>query len=673
MGWHAVRPRFPALDGVRALAIIGVLAAHAGVPWASGGFLGVDVFFVLSGFLITSLLLDEWRRTGAVNLPAFWAPRVRRLLPGGLAMVIAVVVGAGLFRPDTVAQLRSTATWAVLWSGNWRWALGGTDYFAQGGTASPLQHTWSLAVEEQFYLVWPLLLAWLWRAGVGSARRRLFQAATGLAAASAVETALLVRSLPLGRVYFGTDTRAQELCIGAALAAILAPTWAWAERRRVGRSPQPCAARSVPLVCATVGLLGLLVLGHRATGTVTEFRAGLMLLCAALSAALIAGLVLDAGHVVSRLFATGPMRYLGRISYGTYLWHWPTFQILDGERTHLGPAPLAVLRVTVGIALGAASTALVEDPLRRSRWSSRRVLQGAAIAAVGALTFVACAAPTPPSAPSNLTAPGLDAPPTLPATSRPSSSTSTSSPIVGSQTTKAPTPGSPTAATRPPGRAHAGPVRIDVFGDSIGWTLVRYLPATPGFRFTDRTELGCGIVQGGPYRYFGAQYPDRRRCDTWPTGWAQHVRADRPDVVLLVVGRWETMDRVHGGSWTHVGDPGFDAYLAGELGQAIQVLGGTGASVVVSDEPYNRRGEQPSGQLYPEDQPARVDAWNKIVRSVLAAHSRSKLLPLNRKLCPDGRFTWTVAGRQVRSDGVHLTPAGVAWLTPWMLASLRHG
>jgi peptidoglycan/LPS O-acetylase OafA/YrhL len=646
-------PRLPALDGVRALAIGGVLAAHAGVPGLAGGFLGVDLFFVLSGFLITSLLYREWTRTGALDLWAFWARRARRLVPAALLMIVVVVAAGSLFRPDAAGQLRSAATSAVLWAGNWRWALDGTDYFAQGGVASPLQHTWSLGVEEQFYLLWPLLLVGLWRVGRAWPRRWLLGAALLLAVASVAATTWLSAAAPLGRVYFGTDTRAQELCIGAALAAALAPTWRWSERRqRARRSPQPVARHPIPLLLSVVGLGGLLVLGHRATGTATQFHAGLMSVCSLLGAALIAGMVLDRGQLVARAFATPPMRYLGRISYGTYLWHWPLFQVLDGERTHLGPSSLAVLRVAVALAAGAASTALVEMPLRRPLWSSRRVLQSAGVAAAGALTFVACSAPGNSSLRTSPPTSGLDAPPAL---SSPRSTASPPAPASGSRD------------------AHRGAQRVDVFGDSIGWTLVHYLPATPGFRFADRTQLGCGVVQGGPYRYFGQQYGDRPRCDRWPAEWRTRVRADRPDVVLLVVGRWETMDRVHDGTWTHVGVPAFDRYLGATLGRAIDVLGSTGAEVVVADEPYNRRGEQPNGELYPEDQPARVDAWNRIVRSVVGAHRGAVLLPLNHKLCPDGRFTWTVAGRQVRSDGVHLTPQGVAWLTPWLLGHLRHG
>jgi hypothetical protein len=210
----------------------------------------------------------------------------------------------------------------------------------------------------------------------------------------------------------------------------------------------------------------------------------------------------------------------------------------------------------------------------------------------------------------------------------------------------------------PPAAARTGPLSVAVFGDSIAWTLMRYLPPTPGIRFTDHTVLGCGIVTGGPYRYSGSQYPDSRTCDRWPRRWRQQLRADRPDEVLLLVGRWETMDHEYQGQWTHVGEAPYDRHLAALLGAAISLLGSTGARVVVATESYNRRGEQPDGSLYPEDDPERVTDWNALLRTVVAAHPGTRLLDLNRKLCPDGTFTWTVDGIPVRSDGVHLTPRG---------------
>jgi hypothetical protein len=228
----------------------------------------------------------------------------------------------------------------------------------------------------------------------------------------------------------------------------------------------------------------------------------------------------------------------------------------------------------------------------------------------------------------------------------------------------------PTTATTSARRDPNQPLRVAVFGDSIAWTLMRYLPATPGMTFTDRTALGCGIAQGGPYRYFGDLTDQRAECDAWPRTWKEQVTADRPDLVLLLVGRWETMDRMHDGRWTHLGEPAYDSYLSGEISAAMRVLRSSGAQLVVATEPYNRRGEQPDGTLFPEDDPARVDRWNTLLRSAASAAGVS-VLDLHSKLCPDGKYTPSVDGLRVRSDGVHLTPDGVSWLTPWLVGSLR--
>src|ERR1700712_3611651 len=245
-GGRAVPPHgIPALDGVRALAVLAVLADHGGVAGLPGGFVGVDVFFVLSGFLITSLLLQEHRRTGRIRLGAFWARRARRLLPALVLMVLAVITLRRAFAPDSVSGLRLDALAALGWVANWRFAARHTDYFAQGGMASPLQHTWSLGVEEQYYLLWPLILVTVVLlsrhrryASPAAVRRTVGWLAVVGAAASAGAALRLSGSGSLGRVYFGSDTRAQALLIGAAAAALIggpSPP-GFADRRRARRS-----------------------------------------------------------------------------------------------------------------------------------------------------------------------------------------------------------------------------------------------------------------------------------------------------------------------------------------------------------------------------------------------------------------------------------------------------
>ena len=163
---------------------------------------------------------------------------------------------------------------------------------------------------------------------------------------------------------------------------------------------------------------------------------------------------------------------------------------------------------------------------------------------------------------------------------------------------------------------------IDVFGDSVAWTLVTYLPSHAELDVRDRTMLGCGVARTAPYRYFGQHLSERRDrdCRDLADVWRRAIAVDDPDVALILVGRWETMDRMLDGAWTHVGDPAFDAYLRSELELAIATAGAHGARVVLATEPYNRRGEQLDGSLYPEDEPERVTAWNALLRDVAADH-----------------------------------------------------
>src|SRR4051794_18786712 len=207
----------PALDGIRALAVIAVILFHAGNTYATAGFIGVDMFLVLSGFLITTLLLRELALTGRVAVKAFWMRRARRLLPALILVLIAVACfGAFVATGDEALGLRGDLLGSLFYVQNWRFVLSGASYFTQFGSPSPLRHMWSLAIEEQWYLVWPLLLF-----GIMKLTRRNLRAVTavilGLAAGSATLMYVLSRGGDTSRAYYGTDTRAQALLVGAAL------------------------------------------------------------------------------------------------------------------------------------------------------------------------------------------------------------------------------------------------------------------------------------------------------------------------------------------------------------------------------------------------------------------------------------------------------------------------
>ena len=650
------RPRgegVPALNGIRGVAVALVLIGHSGIPGVAGGFIGVDIFFVLSGFLITSLLLDEIGRTGRLDLGAFWVRRARRLLPALLIMVLAVIAARMLFPPDAVSGLRNDAVAAVLWAANWAFVSHDTDYFSQGAPPSPLQHTWSLGVEEQYYLIWPVLIALAavllaviarWRKKtptITAVRWAVLALALVGTAASATESILMASDDSLNRVYFGTDTRAQALLIGAAAAALLVRDW-------------PALLAGVPVIYSrwirwlawgvpVAGVAVLAAITHVATGSANEFRNGLLIVVAIAAVVVIAGVALEQNGPVAWVLSTPPLVALGVISYGVYLWHWPVFLVLNGERTDWSGYALFAARCAVTLALAVGSWWLIEQPVRR--WRPVHVPQ-LRLAAATMATAVAVAVAVVPV--------GTRIDPSSPDVTQ----AALISPV---ETVRVATP------THPGPREHT----VSVFGDSIGWTMMRYLPPTPGITFLDRTTIGCGLVRGGPYRYSGVSLEQKPECDTWPERWAQRIAHDRPDVVLMMIGRWEVVDRKWNGDWAHIGQPEFDKYLQSELRRALDILGSTGALVVVTTEPYSRHGEQANGKLFAEDQPGRVDQWNTLLRKVVAGRPNVTVLDLNKKLGPNGGYTNKINGVQVRSDGVHPTPNAVKWMTPWLLDAVR--
>ncbi len=657
------RPGIRALDGLRALAVGLVLADHGGIPGMAGGFLGVDVFFVLSGFLITSLLLDELGRTGRIDLANFWIRRARRLLPALILMVLTVAVGRQLFSPEAIASLRDDAVAAFFWVANWMFVADKTGYFAQGSPPSPLQHAWSLGVEEQYYIVWPLLLVAVAvglavrarrrskRATVGAVRLTVFLLATLGALASAAAAILLASDSTRDRVYFGTDTRAQALLVGAAASALLVGDWP-----ALNRGWSLIRSRTAKWIARLLPVIGLALLGaavHLATGSAREFRGGLLIAVAVAAVLVIAPVALDQGGPVATALAWGPLAWLGGISYGIYLWHWPIFLVLNGQRTGWHGLSLFALRCAVTLAISVVSWWAIEQPVRK--WRPMRVpllpLAGATAATAAAVTLLVV--PVVPKA--GVSALDASLPPGV-------------SPVAVVSPSPAEAVRPARAITKPDPRR---PFTVSVFGDSIGWTMMHFLPATPGFHFVDHTVIGCSLVRGGPYSYLGQALDQKSECESWPGRWTSQIAADQPDAVLLVIGRWETVDRVNEGRWTHIGDPAFDSYISAELRRAVDILSFSGAPLTVANLPYSRRGERPDGSLYPEDQPERVDEWNTMLGKTIGNRPDVRILDLRKKLCPQGTYTADVDGIHVRSDGVHLTEEGVQWMTPWLEQSLK--
>ncbi len=361
----------PALDGLRTVAVYAVVLFHTGHAWATGGFLGVDLFFVLSGFLVTGVLLAEIDRTGGLRLGGFYARRVRRLLPAALVAIVVTCLTFVLVLPVTErVPLVSDAQHALLYVANWHFLAESGDYFAADSEQSPFLHFWSLAIEEQYYVVFPVLLWLLTRPG-----RRWAGAALLALLAVSVGAQLFWAQADATHAYYGTDARIYQPLAGSLLALLVFGRGHRLAHRRWG----PAAAVALPvflLLC---------------TGLVPMSPSWRGLLATAVGCVLVAGVVLAEGGRLARVLSHPVPVYLGAISYGTYLWHWPVIRLLE-ETVTTRPVVVAALAVPVSTAIAAVSFRLLETPIRRSAYLDRfawtPALAGVAASALVAATLV---------------------------------------------------------------------------------------------------------------------------------------------------------------------------------------------------------------------------------------------------------------------------------------------
>ncbi|MFN8036822.1 MAG: acyltransferase [Acidimicrobiia bacterium] len=621
----------PGLDGLRGIAVAAVVCFHGGWGWMRGGFLGVSLFFTLSGFLITSLLLSEANGSRRISLVGFWVRRGRRLLPAAwLTLGAALVLGALVLEGAAMRQLPGDVFAALCNVANWHFLVARVSYAQLFSSPSPVLHFWSLAIEEQFYLVFPLVVAVIVALG-GRWRSRL--------AAFAVTGIVVSWSLPIvlgwsaDRVYYGTDTRAGELLVGVVLALLVArPGFRAAVVRRFW-------PRFGATAFGTLALVGSLVLWTHLDRASAFLGRGGFALQALLSAGIILAATLPVGPV-RRLTTLAPLRRLGRISYAVYLFHWPLFVWLTPSRTGLGRAATFVVVVATSVLLAELSARVLELPIRRGRgvlgveaWRPSFVVPVVLVALIAGIVAVGRAP---------VRAGAFDA-------------DTASATLASLRHRRTAPPAAPPQSTVPPPRSTVPPPRYAFFGDSISLSLALatapWESRTHGAIGTDgMTVLGCGIVRGGLQR---AEYaaPVAARCDAWPRTWAAAMDKGHADLALVMSGQWELVDHKLAGDsqWRHAGDPVYDDVVRREYLAATDLLASKGAVAVWITVPHFGPPDTiATDAMRSYHDPVRVDRVNQIIREVVAARpATARLIDL---------ATWMqtrVDDRVLRKDGAH--------------------
>jgi len=656
----------PGLDGIRAFALMPVLLFHAGFAWVPGAMFGLSTFFTMSGYLITSLLIEEHKGTGGIGLGEFWRRRFRRLLPASLlAMLLAIAFG--IFAADAVqrAELGGDIAASLAYVANW-WFIGtGQSYADLFAEPSPLLHIWSLAVEEQFYLVLPLL-AWVFlrrRSAAVPLRKLLIGFGAVVAVIWAATTALpFIFDISDDFFYYATPTRLPEMLAGVGLALIFAP----GTRRRALSSARLAPAATVGGLAAVAVMVWLWA--NVGLGTPWVYRGGF----AAFS--LVSIVLILAMHnphtILTKALTIPPMLHLGRISYGVYLFHWPIFLWITPLRTGLDGWPLFALRMAVVLALAEASFRLVETPIRRTgrlfvagAWRPLGRLAPVAIAALvvgGVLTSVTAPEPTIDLARSEANLVELNeeltTPPTTLALNDVLDDTDDTELDIEALESLLP--------LEPP------PLRASVFGDSSALMSTlgvgRWASQQPDAQYAfGASMVGCGLQRSGD-KYFSAERIESLNewCARWPVYWQQRARASQPNTAYVQVGPWELIDRRQGDSEEFIGpgDPGWDDLVLEDMLTAVDTLNGEGAFVAWATAPVPNANLKPSQAIGPDRffgdmdnlAPERFAAYNELVAQLPALRpGRVAVVDLAGWHAAQGDRDLTL-----RPDGVHVGDDG---------------
>ncbi|MFM8305083.1 MAG: acyltransferase family protein [Actinomycetota bacterium] len=622
----------PALDGLRAVAVLSVFAYHLDLGWAKGGFLGVDMFFVLSGYLITSLLLVEWRTNGSIRFGAFWARRARRLLPAVFVVLIVVAIWGRIVLPSSEwGSLRADSLWTLFYGANWHFIWAGQSYFSPN--PSPLRHAWSLAIEEQFYLVWPLVVYAALRLARGRTWLLGSVAVVGIVGSLYALGSHFTPGADPSRAYYGTDARASQMLVGALLGMLLLR---WTPVARVTR---------VALQVASIGAVVVIVWAFaNADNTASRLYHGGFLAFALCVAVLVAAMVQPTRNPIQRAFSLRPVRWIGAVSYGIYLWHWPIIVYVNEARTGLSGWSLDLLRVALTFGVAALSYYLIEMPIRQHRflkvWTPRVAVAGG-LAATVAIIFVAAVGATPPDPLRGQTGSTLEgaAPPTALGPADPSIPTS----------------------------------RVLLLGDSVAFTLGDALAADAarqGVTVRAIGRLGCGMTTGIALNSDGTRVAWSPGCASDTVGYQNRTMDEvRPDTVLWL-STWELSDHEVDGKRLRFGTPAFDAWLLGEMEATRERVAAHDARLALVTVPPIA--ENPLTEASPA-QAKRAQHLNELFRQFAREHPDDVVVvDLAEIVCRGGApCPVTVDGIVLRpEDGIHYKADGAAWVSPQLLDTL---
>lgn len=620
-------PHLPAIDGLRGLAVIGVLLFHDGR--LRGGYLGVDLFFVLSGYLITSLLLAEWAETGTLSLRDFWIRRARRLFPALLALLPAVALYAvTLAEPRELGRIRADGLATLAYVANWHTLAAGQSYWDLFSAPSPLAHTWSLSIEEQFYVVWPLLVLLVLRLARGSTRALLVVALCLALASALAMTALYVPESP-SRAYEGTDTRGAGILVGAGLACAL-------------RARGLCCSHRAMWFLDLAGMVALIALGlawglvawsspflYRGGLWLTEAAVVVLIACAAHGTPTRGALPSTArSSLIARALSFPPLVQVGLISYGLYLWHWPIFVVLTPHRLGAANFVATLARFAATVAVSLVSYRFLEQPIRK---------RGLTLT-LGRPSFILPAAVSAAVLALLVSTRGI--PPAALATD---------------------------AGSFPaPGQLPVNTLKLLVLGDSVAQSIGERLHAAQTGRNAFVLERGigdCSLLHDQlPTRSLNNRAHDGGDCDAH---WMSDVAELHPDMTLVVLGGGFFAPVQVYGTWQHPCDDGFRRAYRTELRRNLESLRTDGGRIVLAIVPY------PTGGFGENTPRANVDCFNETLRDSASDVPDIALLDLGGHLCPDGACTLKSHGDSIRPDGLHFSGVGADEIARWILATLN--